>query len=358
MEGNAVVLTSGILATSNAKTTHGLLRGSARFKVIGIIDHKHAGESTRDVLGDTVADVPIFESVEGYCDVTPDRAEYLIIGVATKGGYIPDDMRATILDAVHAGFHIVNGLHDGLANHDDIVAAAQASGSRLIDIRKPRPVKDLHFWDGLIYNVSCPIVPVLGTDCAVGKRTTAKRLMEACSDAGMKAEMIFTGQTGWLQGFPYGFIFDSTPNDFVSGELEHAIVTCFEEAQPDVIFIEGQASLRNPSGPCGAEMLLSGNASGAIVQHPVGRMKFKGYSYIDSDVPAPADEIELIRQYGVKTIALTLSSEDSDNELVADLTAKYRDQLGIPVANPLTDDLASIVDAVRSLKPKGRRDAH
>ena len=58
--------------------------------------------------------------------------------------------------------------------------------------------------------------------------------------------MIYTGQTGWLQGGKYGFIFDSTLNDFVSGELEHAILTCYEETNPDVILIEGQSALRNP----------------------------------------------------------------------------------------------------------------
>lgn len=349
MDGNAIVLTSGILATSNAKTTHGLLRGSARYAVVGIIDHKHAGSTTSTVLGPTVSDVPIYASVEAYCDAEPERAEYLIIGVATKGGYIPNDMRETILEAVNAGFHIVNGLHDGLANHPDIVAAAKTSGSPLIDIRKPRAFEELNFWDGEIYDVTCPIIPVLGTDCAVGKRTTAKRLMEACAAAGMKADMIYTGQTGWLQGFRYGFIFDSTPNDFVSGELEHAIVTCFKETQPDVIFIEGQSSLRNPSGPCGAEMLLSASASGVILQHPIGRTKFKGFSYLEVSIPEPADEIELIRQYGVETIALTLSSEDADAEVTAQLATQYRDQLGIPVADPLSDDLLEVVNAIKAL---------
>lgn len=352
MDGNAIVLTSGILASSNAKTTHGLLRGSARYTITAIIDHRHAGHTTAQVLGDTVADVPIYESIDAYCDVTPDRAQFLIIGVATKGGYIPDDMRGTILEAVKAGFHIVNGLHDGLANHEDIVEAAKISGSRLIDIRKPRAFKDLNFWHGDIYEVTCPIIPVLGTDCAVGKRTTAKRLMEACATAGLKADMIYTGQTGWLQGFRYGFIFDSTPNDFVSGELEHAIMTCFKETEPDVIFIEGQSSLRNPSGPCGAEMLLSGNATAAILQHPVGRTKFKGFSYIDAEIPQPSDEIDLIRRYGVKTIALTVSSEGADSELVTQLAATYRKQLGIPVVNPLVDDLAPVIDVIKTLIPR------
>ena len=37
---------------------------------------------------------------------------------------------------------------------------------------------------------------------------------------GRRTEVIYTGQTGWLQGFRHGFIFDATLNDFVSGELE------------------------------------------------------------------------------------------------------------------------------------------
>src|SRR5204862_259012 len=82
-----------------------------------------------------------------------------------------------------------------------------------------------------------------------GKRTTARMLTEGCRAAGMNADMIYTGQTGWLQGGRFGFILDATPNDFVSGELEHAIVTCAAETFPDVIFLEGQSSLRNPSGP-------------------------------------------------------------------------------------------------------------
>ena len=114
--------------------------------------------------------------------------------------------------------------------------------------------------DGAIREVRAPRVAVLGTDCALGKRTTARLLVEACRRAGLRAEMIFTGQTGWMQGGRYGFILDSTPNDFVAGEVEHAIVTCDREARPDVIVIEGQSAFRNPSGPCGAELVVSGQA--------------------------------------------------------------------------------------------------
>jgi hypothetical protein len=44
--------------------------------------------------------------------------------------------------------------------------------------------------------------------------------------------MIYTGQTGWMQGSKYGFIFDTTLNDFISGEIEHAIVSCWKDTYP------------------------------------------------------------------------------------------------------------------------------
>ena len=74
-------------------------------------------------------------------------------------------------------------------------------------------------------------------------------------------------------GHDYGFIFDSTPNDFVSGELENVVFRCDRDCSPDLILLEGQSSLRNPSGPCGAEFLCSAMAKGVILQHMPGRNK-------------------------------------------------------------------------------------
>jgi uncharacterized NAD-dependent epimerase/dehydratase family protein len=169
-------------------------------------------------------------------------------------------MLSLIYDAVKKGISVVNGLHEYLNDKADLVALALNTGAQLIDVRKPKSRADLHFWEGTIFNVTAPIIAVIGMDCAMGKRTTARMLKQACLAEGLKAEMIYTGQTGWLQGGQYGFIFDSTLNDFVSGELEHAIVSCWKETNPAMIFLEGQSSLRNPSGPCGIELLISGNA--------------------------------------------------------------------------------------------------
>src|SRR5204863_8219150 len=101
-------------------------------------------------------------------------------GVATPGGTFPPALRALLLEAAHAGLSLVNGLHQLLADDAEIAAAAARSGARLIDVRRPRPVRELHFWTGAIAGVRAPRLAVLGTDCAIGKRTTARLLVEAC----------------------------------------------------------------------------------------------------------------------------------------------------------------------------------
>ena len=221
---NAIVLTDGLLMTSDAKTAHGLIRGTERFHIIGLVDGEaNAGKDAGVLLDGKHRDIPVFATMELAIE-TLEKVDYLIIGVATVGGLLPKNMLALIYEAVKKGISVVNGLHEYLNDKADLVALAVSTGAQLIDIRKPKSRADLHFWDGAIFNVTAPIVAVIGMDCAMGKRTTARMLKQACMKEGMKAEMIYTGQTGWLQGGKYGFIFDSTLNDFVSGELELSLI--------------------------------------------------------------------------------------------------------------------------------------
>src|SRR5690606_731657 len=179
---------------------------------------------------------------------------------------------------------------------------AKEKGLEIIDVRRPRKVKDLHFWTGRIAEVRCPKIAILGTDCALGKRTTTKILTDLMKSEGYSAEMIYTGQTGWMQGASYGFIFDSTLNDFVSGELEHAVVSCYQEKKPDIIFIEGQSALCNPSGPAGAEWIVSAAADGVILQHDPTRKKYKGYESYPALIPPLKDVIAMIAMYGAPVL--------------------------------------------------------
>ena len=211
----------------------------------------------------------------------------------------------------------------------------------------PRPAAELRFWSGEVLGLETPRVAILGTDCALGKRTTGSLLVRACRDLGLRAEMIFTGQTGWLQGYPYGFILDATPNDFVCGELEAAILACHRETEPDLIFIEGQASLRNPMGPCGSELILAGGARGVILQHAPARPFFDELDELGCRIPPIEEEIRLIDLLGAEVWAVTVNEEGMEGRETEEVRLRMSEELGIPVVLPLRDDLGDLVKIIK-----------
>lgn len=347
-QNNAIVLTDGLLMTSDAKTAHGLIRGTERFNIIGLVDGEaNAGKDAGVLLDSKHRGIPVFATMEAAI-AQLGKVDYLIIGVATVGGILPKNMLSLIYDAVKKGISVVNGLHEYLNDKADLVAIAASTGAQLIDVRKPKSRADLHFWDGAIFNVTAPIVAVIGMDCAMGKRTTARMLKQACISEGMKAEMIYTGQTGWLQGGQYGFIFDSTLNDFVSGELEHAIVSCWKETQPDILFLEGQSALRNPSGPCGVELLISGNAKHVVLIFAPKRKYFDNEAHW-GEIPSVASEIELIQKLGSKVIAVAVNTEHCTDEEAYAYQKEYTSSLGLPVLLPIQEGVAPVIPILKAL---------
>lgn len=345
----AIVLTNGLLVKNDAKTAHGLIRGTERFEIIGIVDCKETdGKDAGEILDGKTRNIPVFENLESAISEL-STIDYLIIGVATIGGVLPVNMIDIIKFAIRNKISIVNGLHEYLSEKEEIVTLAKENNVELIDIRKPKSRKDLHFWTGEIWNVEAPIIAVMGMDCAMGKRTTARMIREACQKEGINTQMIFTGQTGWLQGGKYGFIFDSTLNDFVSGELEHAIVSCWKETKADFILIEGQSSLRNPSGPCGFEFLISGNAKQVILVHAPKRKYFDNDEHW-GEIPSVESEIELISKLGSSVIGLALNTEDCTLIEAKYFQKYYQNLLNIPVLLPIEEGVEKIIPTLKALK--------
>ena len=345
--GTAFALSGGLLSNIDAKTTHGLLRGSERFTITAVIDPLHAGKDAGTVMDGRPLNIPVFATLEVALAHLP-KPDFCIVGVATVGGILPPELAQTVETALRAGISIVNGLHDYLSERPDMAALAAQYGAQLYDVRKPKKRSDLHFWSGTVFEVGCPIVAVLGMDCAMGKRTTARFIRDACRHAGLNAEMVYTGQTGWMQGNRFGFIFDSTLNDFVTGELEHAIVSAWQQAKPDLILLEGQSSLRNPSGPCGPEFLVSGHAKYVVLIHEPKR------AFYDHDpkwgkIPPVESEIQLIQAYGSTVIALALNTSACTPEEAQHYRQTYAQQLGIPVLLPLETGVEELVPVLQSM---------
>ena len=180
----------------------------------------------------------------------------------------------------------------------------------------------------------------------MGKRTTAALLWRGMRDRGVRAEMIYTGQTGWLQGIPHGFILDATPNDFVCGELEGAILDCQRHFDPQVILLEGQSGLRNPSGPCGSELVLAADSRAVVLQHAPGRTFYEDLEELGCKIPPIQEEIEMIRLMGADVWALTLHEEGLDEERGREIQQQLARDLEIPVVFPLRDGVEFLVDGL------------
>jgi uncharacterized NAD-dependent epimerase/dehydratase family protein len=346
MTENAIVLANGYLDEPHAKTTHALVRKSERFTIRAVIDAEHAGQDVGQLLDGKASGIPILDSTASALAQLDPRPDFCIVGIATAGGVLPQTVRADLIAAAEAGLSLVGGLHQCLGDDPELVRLTGEHGGKILDGRRPRPAGELRFWTGEVLDLPTPRIPVLGMDCAIGKRTTATLLFDACREAGLRAEMIYTGQTGWMQGFPYGFILDATLNDFVCGELEGAILACEREASPDLMLIEGQSGLRNPSGPCGAELIVSTGAAGVVLQHAPGRRVFKDNPKL-LPIPPVAEEIELIRLLGSEVWAVTLHEDGLTPGEARDHRDRLRGELGLPVVLPLQEGVGEIVQRFR-----------
>jgi len=341
---SAIVLAEGHFRTGEAKTAHGLVRGPARWKVEGVVDSTCAGADAGELLDGKRRSIPVFASLADALAKIPERPQWCVVGVATHGGRLPDELRASLRAAAEAGLSIANGLHELVSDDVHIAAIVARKGARIVDVRKPRPVRELAFWTGAALKLAIPRVAVIGTDCALGKRTTTQFLVAECRARGLRAEMVYTGQTGWLQGTKHGFVLDSTPNDFVSGELERALLECVREENPQVVFLEGQSALRNPSGPCGAELLLSAGARFAVLQHAPARRFYDGTEELGCVIPPLEDEVALLRHYKAEVLGVALNTENLSPAAAREKARELEERLSIPVVLPLVDGVGRIVE--------------
>jgi uncharacterized NAD-dependent epimerase/dehydratase family protein len=344
MGESAIVLAEGHFQSGEAKTAHGLVRGPARWRIAGVIDSTCAGGDAGMLLDGRARAIPVFASLREALARLPERPQWCVVGVATHGGRLPDELRASLHEAAQAGLSIANGLHELVSDDASIAALVARSGARIVDVRRPRPVRELAFWTGAALKLELPRVAVIGTDCALGKRTTTQLLVAECRARGLRAGMVYTGQTGWLQGTKHGFVLDSTPNDFVSGELERALLECVREEDPQVVFLEGQSALRNPSGPCGAELLLSAGARYAVLQHAPARRFYDGTEELGCVIPPLSDEIELLRHYQAEVLGVALNTEGLAPQDARGAARALEAELGLPVVLPLEDGVGRIVE--------------
>jgi uncharacterized NAD-dependent epimerase/dehydratase family protein len=253
--------------------------------------------------------------------------------------------RAVILQAIEQGLDIVNGLHEFLNDDIEFASAAARHEVRITDVRRPRAKTDLHMFSGRIHAVTCPRIAVLGTDGAIGKRTTATILTRALCEAGVRAVMVGTGQTSLIQGARYGVALDAIPAQFVTGELEAAVVEAFEVEGPDVIIVEGQGALSHPTYLSSTAILRGSLPAGVILQHAPARTIVSDFPNVP--MPTVVSEINLIETFArTQVIGITINHEAMTDAEISVAIAGYEAVLGIPATDALARPTDALLDMV------------
>lgn len=348
-EGNAIVYAEGAYNTANGKTAHGLVRFTRRYNVISVIDSRYAGQDAGEVLDGIKNGIPIFGDVREaiyFAIGEGNIPHYFVIGLAPDGGRIDNRTRNDIKKAIMYRLNIDCGLHDYLNDIPEMRALAEKHKVVLRDVRKTPPRDQLHFFTGKIEKVDCLKLAVLGTDSAIGKRTTAWLLVQGFEDVGISAELIGTGQTAWMQGARYSIIMDSLINDFVSGEIEHAVHEAWDKEKPEVIVIEGQGSLINPAYPGGFEILAAARPDHVILQHAPRRKEYDGFpGYKIHPLDHQIRAIEAIS--GKQVIAITVNHEDMEPEEIAGECSNITGETGIPAFDVLAHGPTALIEHLR-----------
>ena len=349
-EGRAIVYCEGAFGTTNGKTAHGLVRRTARYEILSVVDSRLAGQDAAAVLDGQPRGIPVLASINAAIAEAGKRgrpATHLVVGLAPDGGRLSSRARQDVMQAIAEGLNVDCGLHDFLSENRDIASLARRQGVQIRDIRKPPPRDQLHFFSGKIETVRAMKVAVLGTDSAIGKRTTAWILVDALRAAGCSAALIGTGQTAWLQGVRYGVILDSLINDFVAGEIEHAVWSAWHETGADALVIEGQGSLMNPAYPGGFEILAAARPDQIVLQHAPSRLEYDGFpGYPLHDLPTQIHALELLS--GKPVIAITVNHEGLPTRDIPAACAEITRLTGLPAWDVLHEGAAGLAELIVS----------
>lgn len=259
-------------------------------------------------------------------------AKSMVIGIANSGGRIPPKWIPALEDALASGLDLVSGMHARLSDFPAVRAAAERSGSRLIDVR--RPPSDLPVATG--QKRSGKRLLTVGTDCALGKKYTALAIDRAFSSRGIQSSFRATGQTGIMiagRGIPI----DSVVADFAAGAVE-ALSPNAPRNHWDVI--EGQGSLFHPAYSSVSLALLHGGQPDVfVVCHDPARRHVLGHG----DFPLPTIEqlVDMTVRLGQRTNpaircgGVSLNTACMSRDEAEDLLVHEERRLGMPVADPM-----------------------
>jgi len=348
---SAIVYCENNFGKMDGKTANGLVRFSQKYRIVSVIDSDKVGQDAGEVLDGKKNNIPICRDLSQALEQQTVPSKYFIYGMAPLNGFFSTKDKRVIFNAMEKGMSIINGLHEFLTDDENYVQKAKECDVQIFDIRMPKKKKDLHLFSGRIFDVKCPKIAVLGTDSAVGKRTTSTLLTLALRNAGLKATMVATGQTGLIQGERYGVALDAIPEQYISGEMESAVVKAYELEKPDILIIEGQGALSHPAYLSSCFIVRGSRPEAIILQHAPGRKMLGDYPKLP--MPTIESEISLIESFsGSKVIGITINHENMTDDDVDESIEHYENMFHVVTTDMLTRGTDRLVGQILTSFPE------
>lgn len=265
----------------------------------------------------------------------------MIVGVANRGGILPEHWIDLLVEALERGMDLASGLHKRLVDFPRLVEAAKLYGRQLFDVR--HPTQEFAVATG----VKRPGKRLLavGTDCSVGKMYTTLALEKEMRKRGLKADFRATGQTGiFIAGS--GVSIDAVAADFISGAVEW-LTPANDPDHWDLV--EGQGSLFHASFAGVSLGLLHGAQPDALVMcHEPTRPHMRGLPTYKLPDIAACMEANLaagrLTNPQARFIGFSINTANMDDAAADRYLKETADRFGLPAVDPFRTGVAAIVD--------------
>ena len=335
----AILLHEGIQG-DRGKTGLALLRYTES-PVVAVIDRQSPGASLADLTG-ILRPAPIVASVTEALAYQPD---VLVLGTAPTGGALPDEWRLELKQAVAAGLSIANGLHTPLASDPDFQPLQP--NQWIWDMRQEPP--NLPIGTGKARSLTCLRVLTVGTDMAIGKMSTSLQLHQASLKRGIRSKFVATGQTGMMIAGD-GVALDAVRVDFASGAVEQVVMRYGNDF--DILQIEGQGSLLNPSSTATLPLIRGSQPTHLILVHRAGQTHLSRIPEVP--IPPLSEVVQLYEAVAkaggafapVPVAAIALNTHHLDEAAAHAAIAQVETETHLPCTDPVRFGADTLLQAI------------
>ncbi|MDE0521615.1 MAG: DUF1611 domain-containing protein [Boseongicola sp.] len=282
----------------------------------------------------------------GLNDAWERGARTLVVGVANRGGVIPESWLDVLKQALEIGFDLANGQHNLLRDQGVLRETAQRNDRALHDVRVP--------------TVAYPIANgkkrtgkrclAIGTDCSIGKMYTGLAMDREMRTRRKKSTFRPTGQTGILitgSGVPL----DAVVADFMAGAIE-CLTPDNDSDHWD--HIEGQGSLFHVSYSGVTMALIHGGQPDAIIlAHEPTRTHMRGLPHYGLPTLEELRDVALpvarVANPDVRICGVSVNTSALDDDEAVRSCEEIEDRMGLPTVDPFRHGAGRLVDALEAI---------